>query len=97
MFEENGPYKVSPDLSLHENPYSWHQHATMMYVDNPIGVGFSHTSSESRYVTNEDEVAADFHKFLVGFYQRYPEYLDVPLYIFGERYVSITSYIYVCV
>ncbi|KAJ7098236.1 alpha/beta-hydrolase [Mycena epipterygia] len=42
VFQENGPCSVNPDgetTSL--NPYSWNNISNMLYIDQPIGTGFS--------------------------------------------------------
>ncbi|KZS90862.1 alpha/beta-hydrolase [Sistotremastrum niveocremeum HHB9708] len=43
LFQENGPCRISSDgTSLSLNPYSWNSVANMLYIDQPIGTGFSH-------------------------------------------------------
>jgi len=58
LFHENGPYKWGADKKLESNPSSWNSNANLIYVDQPIGTGFSH-SSIIDLVTNEDEVAEE--------------------------------------
>jgi len=63
----------------------------MMFVDNPIGTGFSYiNTSETYYRTNENDVANDFVQFLLNFYSSslYSNYSNTPLYIFGESYAG---------
>jgi carboxypeptidase D len=48
LFEENGPcqfYNGSSTPSL--NPYSWNEYANMLYIDQPLGVGFSYDADPS--------------------------------------------------
>jgi hypothetical protein len=48
LFEENGPcqfYNGSSTPSL--NPYSWNKYANMLYIDQPVGVGFSYDADPS--------------------------------------------------
>ncbi|KZT32096.1 alpha/beta-hydrolase [Sistotremastrum suecicum HHB10207 ss-3] len=43
LFQEHGPCRISLDgSSLNYNPYSWNNISNMLYIDQPIGTGFSH-------------------------------------------------------
>ena len=47
LFQENGPcqfYNGSSSPSI--NPYSWNNHANMLYVDQPITAGFSYGTND---------------------------------------------------
>jgi hypothetical protein len=82
LFVENGPYKSSDDgATLARNPHSWHSNMTMLFVDNPVGVGFSHTNSTERYCKDEDCVGRDMVTFLKAFYEQHPQYRALPLYL----------------
>ena len=52
-FYENGPTWIKDDMSFEHNEYSWNEHANVLYVDNPIGVGYSRLDSFN-YDSNED-------------------------------------------
>ena len=57
---ENGPYTV--DSNTNEfvlNPYSWTNNASVIWIDQPVGTGFSYTEDTSDYVRNESEVFFD--------------------------------------
>ncbi|KAJ7111483.1 alpha/beta-hydrolase [Mycena epipterygia] len=42
LFQENGPCNVNPDgKSTTLNPFSWNSVSNMIYIDQPIGTGFS--------------------------------------------------------
>ena len=41
LFYENGPFKIRDDLTLQKNEYGWNRVANMLYVDQPVGTGFS--------------------------------------------------------
>lgn len=51
LFTENGPFTIKDDLSLKINPHSWNNNANLLYIDQPLGTGFSNgtefTTSES--------------------------------------------------
>ncbi|KAF7311281.1 Carboxypeptidase S1 [Mycena kentingensis (nom. inval.)] len=43
LFQENGPCSVNPDgRTTKLNPFSWNSISNMIYIDQPIGTGFSH-------------------------------------------------------
>lgn len=88
LFAEIGPYFVDETLRLERNPYSWHKHAHLMFVDYPVGTGFSYTSDPSRYVRNDMQGADDFMTFLRGFYEQHPRYRSCDLYLTGESYAG---------
>jgi len=90
LFEENGPYSVdnnSPyNVSL--NPYAWNSKANLLYVDQPVGTGWSYADVSADYVRNETEVAADMYQFLQQFMTMYPQYSKLNFFIFGESYAG---------
>ena len=62
LFYENGPWHFKGGLqngsegevvSLVKNPYSWNTIANVLYVDNPIGTGYSSGKAEN-YITTEE-------------------------------------------
>jgi len=88
LFAENGPYRIKDDgVTLEFNNNSWIQYYHMLFVDNPIGTGFSFCNNDS-YVTNEDQMGAQFVNFLVGFYKCHNNFSSNPLYITGESYAG---------
>lgn len=85
LFAENGPCTISKDgKSTIPNPYSWHNKANVMWVDQPAGVGFS----TGLGVRNEKGVAKNMFTFLQGFFKQFPQYQNTDFYIFGESYAG---------
>ncbi|GAB5591565.1 Cell death protease [Umbelopsis nana] len=87
MFLENGPYRVNPDLSLNISVGGWQDHANIVFVDQPVGTGFSFANTDS-YVTNMTQVATSFTTFLDLFFQVFPERATNELYIAGESFAG---------
>lgn len=86
LFVENGPFKINSDnKTLKINPYSWNNNANILYVDQPIGTGFS---TGDKLDTNEDEIAADFFTFLEEFLVQFPQFKGRDFYITGESYAG---------
>eukprot|EP01132_Coremiostelium_polycephalum_P009094 gene9094-11145_t len=99
IFYENGPYTINEDLTLSPNPYSWNKVANMLYVDNPVGTGFSYVEDPAGYTTNEEEMATNMYSLLTQFFTKYPQYSKQDFYIFGESYAghyvpALSYYIY---
>jgi serine carboxypeptidase 1 len=71
------------DLSVRNN--SWDNHANILFVDNPVGVGFSQVFNNA-FSLNNTQIAKDllalFKKFLV----KNPEFETSPFYVFTESY-----------
>ncbi|GKA58471.1 serine carboxypeptidase-like protein [Tanacetum coccineum] len=86
LFYENGPFHLTKNLSLVWNDYGWDKVANMIYIDQPIGTGFSYTSSEKDIRHDEKGVSDDLYDFLQGFFKKHPDYVKNDLYITGESY-----------
>ncbi|TMS15412.1 Retinoid-inducible serine carboxypeptidase [Larimichthys crocea] len=81
-FEEIGP--LDRDLKLRKT--SWVQAASVLFVDNPVGTGFSYTDRPDRYATDVATVASDMLVLLQRFFKERPEFQSIPFYIFSESY-----------
>lgn len=87
LFTENGPYMFNKTAKMFYNKYSWNDEYHLMFVDQPVGVGFSRLKDKNHFCKDEVCVATNFHKFITAFYRNhYPEYANAPLYITGESY-----------
>ncbi|XP_019053613.1 PREDICTED: serine carboxypeptidase-like 28 [Nelumbo nucifera] len=87
---EHGPFSVGLDgMSLQPNKFSWSKVASVLYVDSPVGAGFSYSNSSSDYETYSDELTAiDNYKFLLNWLERFPEYKTRDVYLAGEGYAG---------
>jgi serine carboxypeptidase 1 len=61
-------------------------HVNVLFIDNPVGTGFSYVDSSSAFTTTNAEIAQDLVIFTGGFLEAHPEFKTVPLYIFSESY-----------
>ncbi|EIW53484.1 alpha/beta-hydrolase [Trametes versicolor FP-101664 SS1] len=87
MATENGPIHVLSDGSWVLNPYSWHTLADTIWIDQPVGTGFS-TASSTGYAADEEQVAEDFFGFLTNLVKVFPALATRPLYLMGESYAG---------
>ncbi|TYJ08008.1 hypothetical protein E1A91_A11G045200v1 [Gossypium mustelinum] len=87
-FSENGPLRPNGEF-LVKNDYSWNREANMLYLETPIGVGFSYSTNTSSYEAVDDEITArDNLVFLQNWYNKFPNYRHRDLYITGESYAG---------
>ncbi|KAJ3031392.1 UNVERIFIED_CONTAM: hypothetical protein HDU68_004472 [Siphonaria sp. JEL0065] len=85
---ENGPFSIQEDGSLIDNPFSWNTKANVLYVDQPVGAGFSLESIKTP-TFNETNVAASFYTFMDNFLAVFPETQKHSLYLTGESYAGM--------
>jgi len=53
FFLENGPYRITQDLTLTANIDTWNSQYNLLFLDNPVGSGFSYVQNKNGYVTDE--------------------------------------------
>lgn len=81
-FEEIGP--LNSDLKPRRT--TWLQAASLLFVDNPVGTGFSYVNTSDAYAKDLAVVASDMMVFLKTFFDSHSEFQTVPFYIFSESY-----------
>lgn len=91
LMSEHGPIRpvanANGGVSLSLNQWSWHlAGASMLYVEQPAGVGFSYSNTTSDYTVGDAQAALDVYNFMQGFYTFFPQYRPNKLVISGESY-----------
>ncbi|XP_003795608.1 retinoid-inducible serine carboxypeptidase [Otolemur garnettii] len=81
-FEEIGPL----DSDLKPRRTTWLQAASLLFVDNPVGTGFSYVNNSAAYAKDLATVASDMMVLLKTFFDCHKEFQTVPFYIFSESY-----------
>ncbi|XP_070939002.1 retinoid-inducible serine carboxypeptidase isoform X5 [Macaca nemestrina] len=62
------------------------QAASLLFVDNPVGTGFSYVNGSGAYAKDLATVASDMMVLLKTFFDCHKEFQTVPFYIFSESY-----------
>ncbi|KAG8950045.1 hypothetical protein FRC04_008125 [Tulasnella sp. 424] len=87
LLMELGPCNVINDgREVAYNKYGWNEYANMIFLDQPVNVGFSYSNKS---VTDSPTAAKDVYAFLQLFFQAYPEYAATPFSIAAESYGGI--------
>lgn len=72
---EVGPYRLKDDEHLVYNDGAWDEFANLLFVDNPVGTGFSYVDTDS-YLHELTEMANNMVIFLEKFFDTFPEYQE---------------------
>ncbi len=66
--------RYNPHAEL--NRYSWNRNASIIYIDNPVGTGFSYTEDNRGYPNYVNQSSEDVWVALQQFFQLFPDYAD---------------------
>ncbi|CAE6459351.1 unnamed protein product [Rhizoctonia solani] len=88
LFQENGPCRMNSDEeTVSRNPYSWirNKYANMLYVDQPIGTGYSYGDT---IVETSQDAAVALCKMLQVFFSnpKFKRYASWNFAIWTESY-----------
>lgn len=70
---EIGPYRLRDKEHLEYSNGSWDEFANVLFVDNPVGTGFSYVNTDS-FLHELKDMADQFVTFLEKFFALLPEY-----------------------
>jgi len=83
LFVENGPCHVTDDgQKTYINNYSWNNNASIIFIDQPAGTGFSYGTHDH----SEEGIGNDMYMFLTEFFSTYKQFADNKFFIAGESY-----------
>ena len=85
FFQENGRWLWPTGTYLPvENPFAWTNLTNMLWVEQPVGTGFS---QGAKTATTQEEIAQDFIKFFKNFQQTFG-IKNYKIYVTGESYAG---------
>ncbi|XP_015960139.1 serine carboxypeptidase-like 50 [Arachis duranensis] len=89
-FYELGPWTLTDEspLTLHPNPGAWNRIFGLLFLDNPIGSGFSVAATTQEIPTDQDGVAKHLFAAITRFVELDPVFKNRPIYITGESYAG---------
>lgn len=86
LFFELGPSFINATLQPVYNPYAWNSNASVIFLDQPVGVGYSYTDGDD--VVTSAAAAKDVYVFLELFFQKFPQFASNQFHIAGESYAG---------
>ncbi|RUS83657.1 hypothetical protein EGW08_008563 [Elysia chlorotica] len=93
LFWEHGPLEIDPEKygtgNFGPHNYSWVGPFSVVYVDNPVGTGYSFSeSNDAGYRLTQDEYTDDLYQFVIQFLELFPEYQERGVYLGGQSYAG---------
>eukprot|EP00357_Protocruzia_adherens_P011598 CAMPEP_0114989334 /NCGR_PEP_ID=MMETSP0216-20121206/10138_1 /TAXON_ID=223996 /ORGANISM="Protocruzia adherens, Strain Boccale" /LENGTH=466 /DNA_ID=CAMNT_0002352297 /DNA_START=31 /DNA_END=1428 /DNA_ORIENTATION=+ len=89
-FDFIGPYGLnySDEKGIYMEPRTttWNDEFDVLFIDNPVGTGYSYIGSKDDYISNEDEMVKNFYFVLQTWMKTFPEFQDKEVYVMGHSY-----------
>lgn len=85
LFMELGPSSITKDGDVKYNPSSWNANASVIFLDQPVNVGYSYSGSS---VSNTVAAGKDVYALLTLFFKQFPQYSHQRFHISGESYAG---------
>lgn len=87
LFSELGPLIAKKDgFSLRK--YHWALNYHLIFIDNPVGTGFSYTKDDEGYCSDQDCVGKGLYNSMQQFLTLFPDLRNNEFYITGESYAG---------
>jgi carboxypeptidase C (cathepsin A) len=83
---EQGPFRPDLQGNLKMNDWRWNKIANMVFLEQPVGVGFSYSDNSDDYKIGDSQAAKDNLQTILQFLIKFPQYSKVPLFITSESY-----------
>uniref|UniRef100_A0A0E0F581 Serine carboxypeptidase-like 19 n=1 Tax=Oryza meridionalis TaxID=40149 RepID=A0A0E0F581_9ORYZ len=82
------PYDGISLPRLRRNPNSWTKVASILFVDSPVGAGFSFSRDPNGYHVGDVSASLQLVQFLYKWFSAHEDYLPNPFYLGGGSYAA---------
>ncbi|XP_049879513.1 venom serine carboxypeptidase-like [Pectinophora gossypiella] len=87
LFTEIGPL-IAKKEGFAQRKYHWALNNHLIFIDNPVGTGFSFTKDDKGYCCDEDCIAKGLYSSVQQFFELFPELRYNDFFITGESYAG---------
>ena len=91
LFIEVGPFRVMPNKDIAVNHLSWHNEGYLLFIDQPIGTGYSYVNRDCKfcdYVHNQSAVNSHMYSAMQSLFVIFPFLKEKDVIIAGESYAG---------
>ncbi|CAF2136264.1 unnamed protein product, partial [Brassica napus] len=94
LFFENGPvtfnveegYNEGSGPALLSTTHSWTKVANIIFLDQPVGTGFSYATTQLLDTPSDSGEAKQIHEFIRKWLSKHTEFISNPFYVAGDSY-----------
>ncbi|KAJ0090312.1 hypothetical protein Patl1_13790 [Pistacia atlantica] len=77
--------------SLHLYPYTWTKTASVIFVDSPVGSGYSYASTAPGFVLSDSKFANQTYNFMRSWLNEHPQYIPNRVVLATDSYSGIIA------
>ncbi|XP_019101295.1 PREDICTED: serine carboxypeptidase-like 9 isoform X4 [Camelina sativa] len=94
LLSEIGPVALKSEVyngsvpSMFSTTYSWTKVANIIFLDQPVGAGFSYSRTSLDKTSDTNEVKM-IHEFLQKWLSKHPQFISNPFYATGDSYAGM--------
>ncbi|KAK9941805.1 hypothetical protein M0R45_007499 [Rubus argutus] len=70
-------------------PSTWTQSASIIFLDAPVGTGFSYANDSGAWTTSDTLAASQYNDFLRSWIDEHPDFSTNPVYIGSDSYAGM--------
>ncbi|XP_076960474.1 serine carboxypeptidase-like 13 [Bidens hawaiensis] len=95
LLYENGPIKFEDTHyngslpTLVSTPNSWTKIASIIFLDLPVGTGFSYARTAQASHSTDIQLCDQAYEFMRKWFESHPEFVSNPFYIGGDSYSGV--------
>lgn len=80
---EQGAFRIEANQTLSLNAGAWNQIANMIFIEQPVGVGYSYSNNTNDYTIGDAQAAEDMYNFILNFFKQdeFKSFADNEFYI----------------
>ena len=89
---EHGPFRIDDSKfpqSLYRFDNTWSKLANMIYLESPVGTGFTYSDNVAEYCNSDNSTVHDNFLAIEKFFELFPEFKGNNFYLTGESYAGI--------